>query len=134
MGTDIQPSALEGDSICVAEMNLLCYKMSKWTHELHQKSCKDALWKQEKSTILHSKLCSVLIEAKRPCNERKLLLQTNMKSHLLFAAAHVDKDIEFWRRVLWLDETKIELFDHSYHCYILEKKAKRSDIRTPHQL
>ena len=42
---------------------------------------------------------------------RKPLLKVNhKKSHLEFAASHVGDTANMWKKVLWSDETKIELF------------------------
>ncbi|KAI4882745.1 hypothetical protein NFI96_026283 [Prochilodus magdalenae] len=47
---------------------------------------------------------------------KKPLLQTkHKKDRLMFANAHREKDLNFWRHVLWSDETKIELFGHNDH-------------------
>ena len=48
------------------------------------------------------------------------------KARLRFATAHGDKDRTFWRNVLWSDETKIELFGHNDHRYVLRKKGQAS--------
>ncbi|KAI4873237.1 hypothetical protein NFI96_022814 [Prochilodus magdalenae] len=37
-----------------------------------------------------------------------------------------EKDLHFWRHVLWSDETKIELFGHNDHRYVWRKKGEAS--------
>ena len=45
---------------------------------------------------------------------RKPFLHTRHKqSRLRYAKAHLDKPASFWNKVLWTDETKIELFGHN---------------------
>jgi hypothetical protein len=41
----------------------------------------------------------------------------------------VDKDLTFWRNVLWSDETKIELFGHIDHCYVWRKKGEACKLK-----
>ncbi|KAI4895016.1 hypothetical protein NFI96_005879 [Prochilodus magdalenae] len=56
---------------------------------------------------------------------KKPLLQTkHKKARLMFANAHREKDLNFWRHVLWSDETKIELFGHNDHRYVWGKKGE----------
>ncbi|KAI4873356.1 hypothetical protein NFI96_015959, partial [Prochilodus magdalenae] len=56
---------------------------------------------------------------------KKPLLQTkHKKARLMFANAHREKDLNFWRHVLWSDETKIDLFGHNDHRYIWRKKGE----------
>ncbi|KAL2099419.1 hypothetical protein ACEWY4_005899 [Coilia grayii] len=56
---------------------------------------------------------------------RKPLLQMkHKKARLEFANAHRGKDVNFWRRVLWSDETKFELFGHNDHCYVWRNKGE----------
>uniref|UniRef100_A0AAQ4S874 Transposase Tc1-like domain-containing protein n=1 Tax=Gasterosteus aculeatus aculeatus TaxID=481459 RepID=A0AAQ4S874_GASAC len=54
---------------------------------------------------------------------RKLLLQKrHLKARLKFSADHMDKD--FWRKVLWSDKTKMELFGHNAQQYVWRRKAE----------
>ena len=41
-----------------------------------------------------------------------------------YSFAYWDKDLHFWTCVLWSDETTIDLFGHTDHCYIWEKKGE----------
>jgi hypothetical protein len=50
--------------------------------------------------------------------KKPLLQNRHKKARLRFATAHGDKDCNFWRNVLWSDETKIEPFGHNDHCYV----------------
>ena len=45
-----------------------------------------------------------------------LLKSVHLKARIAFAKRHIDKDCLFWSRVLWTDETKIELFGHNNVC------------------
>ena len=60
------------------------------------------------------------------CSARKkpLLQNRHKKARLQFATAHGDKDLTFWRNVLWSDETKIELFGHNDRRYVWRKKGE----------
>lgn len=51
----------------------------------------------------------------KSCRPRKtpLLKARHIKKRLEFAKEHVDKGTEYWTRILWSDETKIELFGHN---------------------
>ncbi|XP_077574453.1 uncharacterized protein LOC144197742 [Stigmatopora nigra] len=53
----------------------------------------------------------------------KKLQKRHLKARLKFAADHMDKDKTFWRKVLWSDETKIELFGHNAQQYVWRRKG-----------
>lgn len=54
---------------------------------------------------------------------KKPFLHTRHKqSRLRYANAHLDKPASFWNKVLWTDETKIELFGHNKGCYAWRQK------------
>lgn len=48
----------------------------------------------------------------------------HVSARLKFAKAHLDKEKVFWERVLWSDETKIELFGHNNTKKIWRKKGE----------
>ena len=50
----------------------------------------------------------------RSARKKPLLQNCHKKARLWFATAHGDKDCTFLRNVLWSDETKTELFGHSF--------------------
>ena len=60
------------------------------------------------------------------CRARKkpLLHQRHRKARLKFARDHKDKDLTFWKHVLWSDETKIELFGHNHQRYVWRKEGE----------
>uniref|UniRef100_A0A8C6KMD7 Tc1-like transposase DDE domain-containing protein n=1 Tax=Nothobranchius furzeri TaxID=105023 RepID=A0A8C6KMD7_NOTFU len=62
----------------------------------------------------------------RGCRARRkpLLQKRHLKARLKFAADHMDKDKTFWRKVLWSDETKIELFGHNAQQYVWRRKGE----------
>ena len=59
----------------------------------------------------------------RSAIKKPLLQNRHKKARLRFATAHGDKDCTFWRNFLGSDETKIELFGHNDHRYVLEDKG-----------
>jgi hypothetical protein len=66
--------------------------------------------------------------------KKPLLQNRHNKARLRFQTTHVDKDCNFWRNVLWSDETEIELFGHNDHRYVWRKKRGRlARRRTPSQ-
>ncbi len=67
----------------------------------------------------------------RGCRARKkpLLQKRHLKTRLKFAADHMDKDKTFWRKVLWSDETKIELFGHNTQQYVWRRKGEAFNPR-----
>ena len=60
------------------------------------------------------------------CRARKkpLLQQRHRRARLKFARDHQDKDLTFWKHVLWSDETKIELFGHNDQRYVWRKEGE----------
>ena len=49
------------------------------------------------------------LKSRRP-KKTLLLLKRHTDARLKFVRQHKEKEISFWERVLWTDETKIELF------------------------
>lgn len=59
---------------------------------------------------------------------RKPLLRAKHKSdRLKYAKDHVNKPMEFWKKVMWSDETKVELFGHNQQKYVWRKKNKEHE-------
>ena len=51
-------------------------------------------------------------------SRKKLLLcQCHKTVHLQYAKQHLDKPQNFWNKVIWSDETNIELYGHNYRHY-----------------
>ena len=57
----------------------------------------------------------------RVARRKPLLKQSHKKSRLQFATSHVGDTANMWRKVLWSDETKIEVFDLNAKCYVWQK-------------
>ena len=55
-----------------------------------------------------------------------LLKKTHVQTHLKFANNHLDDSEEVWVKVLWSDETRIELFDINSTRHV--RRKKRADL------
>jgi len=61
----------------------------------------------------------------RGCRPRKTpLLQKRHLQASLYAKDNLEKDYAYWRRVLWSDETKLELFGYRDVAYVWRKKEE----------
>ncbi|CAJ0961747.1 unnamed protein product [Ranitomeya imitator] len=60
----------------------------------------------------------------RTCSARRvpLLKPVHVRARLKFAREHLDDPEEFWKNVLWSDETKLELFGRNTTCRVWRKK------------
>jgi len=63
-------------------------------------------------------------ELKGYSGRRKPLLQNHHKMQDYCLQLHMGSKINFWRHILWSDETKIELFGHNDKRYIWKKNGK----------
>ena len=54
--------------------------------------------------------------------QKPFLRTCHKQSRLRYAKAHLDQPASFWKKVLWTDETKIELFGHNKGRYAWRKK------------
>ncbi|CDQ58130.1 unnamed protein product [Oncorhynchus mykiss] len=60
---------------------------------------------------------------------RKPFLKDNHKKcRLKFATSHLGDTPNMWKKVLWSDETKIELFGHNAKRYVWRKSKKRKNL------
>ena len=60
--------------------------------------------------------------ALRKSGQKEPLLKVkNKETRLVFAKRHVGDSPNIWKKVLWSDETKIELFGHQGKCYVWRK-------------
>ena len=85
---------------------------------------------------LHSSGCSVinikLVSNEMPRNGLKLrrlkktplLLKRYRDARLKFMIQHKEKENSFWERLLWTDESKIELFGHNYWNHVWRKDSE----------
>lgn len=62
----------------------------------------------------------------RGCRPRKtpLLQKRHLRARLNYARDNLEKGDEYWKRVLWSDETKLELFGHRDVAYVWRKKGE----------
>ena len=58
------------------------------------------------SMVLHKNNLHGRVTRKKP-----LLKKNHLKARIEFARRHVDESPNFWKSILWSDETKIELLD-----------------------
>uniref|UniRef100_A0AAR2LFJ0 Transposase Tc1-like domain-containing protein n=1 Tax=Pygocentrus nattereri TaxID=42514 RepID=A0AAR2LFJ0_PYGNA len=58
----------------------------------------------------------------RVARRKPLLSKKNNAARLQFATDHVDKPEGYWKNVLWMDETKIELFGLNEKHYVWRKE------------
>lgn len=58
----------------------------------------------------------------RVMRKKPFLRSRHKLSRLNYAKAHLDKPVSFWNKILWTDETKIELFGHNKRQYTWRKK------------
>lgn len=61
---------------------------------------------------------------KTPLHKKK-----HLKDRLKFAKDHIQKDPEYWSKVLWSDETKVELFGHNNEKYVWREAGKAFNPR-----
>ena len=60
---------------------------------------------------------------RRP-RKKPLLGKCHKDNHSKIAKRHLNDEYEFWSKVLWSDETKIELFGHAYSRYVWRKSGE----------
>uniref|UniRef100_A0AAY5JVW7 Transposase Tc1-like domain-containing protein n=1 Tax=Esox lucius TaxID=8010 RepID=A0AAY5JVW7_ESOLU len=80
-----------------------------------------------KKTIGNTLRC----EGLKSCSIRKvpLLKKAHVLAHLKFASEHLNDSEENWVKVLWSDETKIELFDvNSTRCVCRRRNAAQDSL------
>lgn len=72
-------------------------------------------------------ITSNLTQQESNCSKttKKNEMKIKIKSRLLFATAHGDKDLTFRS-----DESNIELFCHNEHCYVCRKRGRFASQRT----
>ena len=63
------------------------------------------------------------LKSRRP-KKTLLLLKRHRDARLKFVRQHKEKENSFWERVLWIDETKIELFRHNYRNHVWRKDSE----------
>ena len=75
-----------------------------------------------KQTISNEMLRNGL-KSRRP-KKTPLLLKRLRDASLKFVRQHKEKENSFWKRVLWTDEPKIELFGHNYRNHVSRKDSE----------
>jgi transposase len=63
------------------------------------------------------------LHGRRP-RKTPLLQPRHLKARLDFAKTYLDKAPNFWTKILWSDETKLELFGHRDVAYVWRKKGE----------
>lgn len=54
----------------------------------------------------------------RIARKKPLLRAQHKKARLEYAREHIDESKTFWHKILWSDETKIELYGHNHQRYV----------------
>ena len=85
--------------------------------DLHPSECSVT-----KRTISNEMLRNCL-NSRRP-KKTPLQLKRRRDAKLKFVRQHKEKENSFWERVVWTDETKIELFGHNYQNYVWRKDGE----------
>lgn len=62
-------------------------------------------------------------------SRQKKAITTQMPQSIQYAKQHRDKPQTFWHKVIWNDETEIELFGHNHKRYIWRGVNKAYDER-----
>ena len=68
----------------------------------------------------------------RVARRKPLLSAKNKMARFEFAKRHVGDSQNVWRKVLWSDETKIELFGHQRKRYVCRKPITSPKEHHPH--
>lgn len=55
-----------------------------------------------------------------------ILFFLNMVALLRFAKLHLNKPHNFWNNVLWIEETKAEMFGHNIQGHVWRKRTAKS--------
>ena len=63
------------------------------------------------------------LHAHRP-RKTPLLKKRHLKARLEYANRNLGKDYSYWKRVIWSDETKLELFGHRNVAFVWRKKGE----------
>jgi transposase len=58
---------------------------------------------------------------------KPLISKKNKKVRLEFARNHIDKPVSFWEKVLWTDETKLNMFQSDGKCTVWRESGKAAD-------
>ena len=59
---------------------------------------------------------------RRVMHKKPFLSVRHKKSRMRYGKAHLDKPEAFWKKILWSDETKIDLFGQNKRMYAWQKK------------
>ena len=113
------------------EDHLIC-RQSKTDPFLSSKQIHEAL-----SSQLNQEICARIIRnrlledglrgcitQRKPCVSRR-----NIRRRLEFAREHLRKPLSFWKRILWSDESKFNIFGSDGKCYVRRPKNKELDPR-----
>ena len=70
-----------------------------------------------------------VLKSRKP-KKTPLLLKRQRDSRLKLLRQHKEKENLFWKRVLWTDETKIELFSHNHRNHEWRKDGEDYSPKT----
>ena len=72
----------------------------------------------EMGETLHTTTVARVFHQSKLYGREPLLKKTHIKYRLEFAKRHVGDSMVKWKKVLWSDETKVELFGHQTRRYV----------------
>ena len=72
----------------------------------------------EMGETLHTTTVARVLHQSKLYGREPLLKKTHIKYRLEFAKRHVGDSMVKWKKVLWSDETKVELFGHQTRRYV----------------
>lgn len=87
----------------------------------NKKPCEDAA-KVCQSVIIYSETSPKLTWTERTFKQKEDITAKETRDRSQFV--NRDKDLMFWRSILWSDENKVELFGYNDQCCIWKKKKK----------
>ena len=97
--------------------------MTEWW--LLQTSLHQCCVKNMSRYTVRRRLCEAGLYSRIAAKKQLLRKQNNVKK-LLWTKAHKDRTIEHWNKVLWTDESKLEIFGSNRRVYVWQRVDERA--------